>query len=87
MAELLVKERAAACVSVSSPVLSVYRWQENIESEKEVMLFIKTTAANYQKVERLITENHSYEVPEIIAMPIVDGEEKYLRWMADNTRE
>ncbi len=86
MAELLVKEKTAACVSISSPVLSVYQWRDNVETEKEVMLFIKTVEGNYQKVERMILENHSYEVPEIIALPIVNGEEKYLRWLRDNSK-
>ncbi|MCI0471137.1 MAG: divalent-cation tolerance protein CutA [Candidatus Aminicenantes bacterium] len=85
LAELLLKEKAAACVSVSSPVTSVYRWKGNIETEQEVMLFIKTVRDNYHRVERLIRENHSYEVPEIIAIPIIQGEGKYLQWMIDNT--
>jgi periplasmic divalent cation tolerance protein len=85
LAELLVKEEAAACAAVSSPVMSVYRWKGNIETEQEVMLFIKTVKDNYNLVERLIRENHSYEVPEIIALPIIQGEEKYLQWMIDNT--
>lgn len=85
LAELLVKERAAACVSVSAPVTSVYRWKGNIETEQEVTLFIKTVKNNYKLVERLIRENHSYEVPEIIAVPIIQGEENYLQWLIDNT--
>lgn len=86
LAELIVKEQAAACVSVSSPVLSVYRWKSNVETEKEVMLFIKTVKNNYQRVEQLIIKNHSYEVPEIIALPITQGEERYLQWILDNTK-
>lgn len=85
LAALLVKERAAACVSFSSPVTSVYRWRENVEVEREVMLFIKTIYGNYKKVEELILENHIYEVPEIICLPIINGHEKYLDWVTDNT--
>jgi len=85
LAEMLVKEKTAACVSVSSPVLSIYRWKDNVETEKEVMLFIKTTRENFPKVERLILENHSYEVPEIIAIPILYGEKRYLTWLSANT--
>ncbi|MCK4763290.1 MAG: divalent-cation tolerance protein CutA [Candidatus Aminicenantes bacterium] len=83
LAGMLVKERKAACVSISSPVKSVYRWQGNVEVEAEIMLFIKTVKANYQKVEQLIRENHSYDVPEIIALPIVQGEVKYLQWLRE----
>lgn len=86
LAGLIVSEKAAACVSISSPVTSVYRWKNKVETEQEVMLFIKTVQENYKTVERLIRKNHSYEVPEIIALPIISGEEKYLRWISDNTK-
>jgi len=85
LAGLLVEERVAACVSMSSPVTSVYRWKNKVETEEEIMLFIKTVKDNYKKVEKLIVENHSYEVPEIISLPITAGEEKHLQWIADNT--
>ena len=86
LADLLVGQQAAACVSISSPVTSVYRWKSSVETEQEVMLFIKTVAANYKTVEKLIRQNHSYEVPEIITLPIISGEEKYLQWISDNTK-
>lgn len=85
LAGLLVEEKAAACVSISSRVTSVYRWKSNVEREEEIMLFIKTVKDNYKKVETLIVENHSYEVPEIISLPLTGGEEKYLQWIVDNT--
>ena len=86
LAHVLVSEQAAACVSVSSPVTSVYRWKNSVETEQEVMLFIKTVKDNYKTVEGLIRQNHSYEVPEIITLPIISGEEKYLQWISDNTK-
>lgn len=85
ISELLVKKKAAACVSITSPITSIYKWKGNIESEKEVALFIKTTENKYPEIEKLIIENHSYEVPEIIALPIIKGEEKYLKWIFENT--
>jgi periplasmic divalent cation tolerance protein len=85
LAGLLVKEKLAACVSILSPVVSIYRWQNKVETEDEIVLFIKTVKNKYKEVEKLISENHSYEVPEIIALPIVRGEEKYLQWIIDNT--
>ncbi len=85
LASLLVGGKTAACVSISSAVISVYRWQGKIEHEDEFMLYIKTTKENYSKVEKIIQENHHYEVPEIIAIPLVNGEMSYLRWIAENT--
>lgn len=87
IAGILVGEQVAACVSISSPVTSVYRWKSNVETEQEVMLFIKTVKSNYKTVERLIRQNHSYEVPEIIFLPIISGEGKYLQWISDNTKK
>jgi len=84
MAALLVESKQAACVSISSPITSIYRWQGKIETEKEVMLFIKTREDKYQAVEKIILDNHNYEVPEIIALPIVKGEHTYLQWISDN---
>jgi len=86
LAALLVKERLAACVSLSSPVTSVYRWRDNVEIEKEVTLFIKTIGRNYEKVEEMILDNHVYEVPEIICLPIINGEPNYLNWIEENTK-
>ena len=86
LAGLLVGERVAACVSISSPVTSIYRWQNNVEREQEIMLLIKTVKDKYEDVKKLILKNHSYEVPEIIMLPIIRGEEKYLQWIIDNTK-
>lgn len=83
LAALLVEEQKAACVSISSPVKSVYRWQGNVEIEPEIMLFIKSLKTNFREIEQLILENHSYDVPEIIAIPIVQGENKYLSWLRE----
>jgi periplasmic divalent cation tolerance protein len=86
LADLLVSQQVAACVSISSPVYSVYTWQGKIEHAEEFMLFIKAPARNYPLVEKLILEHHSYEVPEIIALPIVEGEKNYLEWLTGNSR-
>ena len=85
MASLLVAEKAAACVTISSSVTSFYRWQGKVEQEEEVILIIKTIEDNYQKVESTIKENHHYDVPEIIALPINLGEKSYLKWIKENT--
>ena len=84
MAELLVKEKVAACVSISPHVVSVYQWKGKLETEEEVMLFIKTTRANYPNVEKVIKNNHSYDVPEIIVLPVLEAEEKYGLWVKES---
>jgi periplasmic divalent cation tolerance protein len=86
MAASLVSGRLAACVNVLAPCSSVYRWQGAIESAQEVPLLIKTTAARYAELEAAIRAAHPYELPEIIAVPIVHGLPDYLRWVAAETR-
>ncbi len=81
LAERLVAERMAACVQVLGPVTSTYRWQGQIESAQEWMCLIKTTNHRYADVERLVRHEHSYEQPEIIALPIVAGSAGYLDWV------
>ncbi|HKQ85291.1 MAG TPA: divalent-cation tolerance protein CutA [Candidatus Acidoferrales bacterium] len=87
IAKALVERRLAACVNtVTTPVESVYRWKEKIERAKEYLLLIKTSRACFAAVERTIHDLHSYEVPEIIALPIVSGSRDYLSWLGENTR-
>lgn len=83
IASSLVKEKYAACVSVM-PVHSVYTWQEEVHSDPEWQLMIKTDLNQYSRVEARITELHSYEVPEIIALPIQAGLTPYLNWIGEN---
>lgn len=85
LAEKLVAGRLAACVNVLAPCLSVYRWQGEVERAEEVPLLIKTPAALYGKVEQTIRECHPYELPEIVAIPLVAGLPAYLAWVAGET--
>ncbi|WP_017303324.1 divalent-cation tolerance protein CutA [Spirulina subsalsa] len=85
IARHLVESKLAACVSLT-PIHSIYTWQGNIESEKEWQLVIKTDLAYYAAIEAKVQELHSYEVPEIIALPIVEGSAAYLGWIAENTK-
>ena len=78
----LIEQRLAACVQ-EFYVRSHYRWKGDVHHEGETLLFIKTKAALYAKVEAFIKENHSYEVPEIIQVPITTGLPAYLKWMDD----
>jgi periplasmic divalent cation tolerance protein len=83
-ARLLVEERFAACAQLF-PIRSVYRWQDKICDEGEFMLIIKSKAVLFDKIAAAIKESHSYEVPEMVQMPITDGLPEYLRWIDDCT--
>ena len=82
----VVEAGLAACVNLLPRVQSVYRWQGAIESANEVPLLIKTTAGRYTELETAIRELHPYDVPEIIALPIAQGQPAYLDWLAAETR-
>ncbi len=83
--KVLMKHRLAACVSMIENVKSVFSWDGEICEEKEVLLMIKTRRANYGKIKLVIEDMHSYSVPEIIALPIVDCSEDYLKWLIKET--
>jgi periplasmic divalent cation tolerance protein len=85
IAQALVEERLAACVNIVGPARSIYRWQGQIENASEYMLMIKTRATHFSKIERKIVELHSYEVPEIIAIPLSAGSKPYLKWLTKST--
>ena len=81
IAKLLVKERNAACVNIVPGVDSLFRWKGKIDSARESMLLVKTRASLFPEIIRLVKEIHSYEVPEIIALPIIGSSEEYLKWL------
>ncbi len=81
IAEALVQEGLAACVNIVTDVRSVYRWQGKVEIDEEVLLVIKSARGLYRQIEQRIGELHSYELPEIVAVPIVTGSSKYLQWI------
>ena len=81
----IVRERLAACGTVSSAVRSFYWWEEDVSDDQEFMLFIKTKASLFPKLEERIKSLHSYQVPEIIAIPIHTGSKDYLDWVDLNT--
>ena len=84
IASLLVERRLAACVQMVGPLVSRYRWQGEVEEEREWQCLAKTTRAAYEAVEAAIREAHSYDEPEIIATPIVAGSAGYLAWVDEN---
>lgn len=87
MARALVEQRVAACVNILPGVQSVYRWQGQVEEAVEVTLLAKTVSSRYAELEAAIKSLHPYEVPEIIALPIVDGLPSYLDWVDQETKK
>lgn len=85
LARLLLERQLAACVNILPEMRSMYRWQGAVESANEVALLIKTTSLRYPQLEQTIQALHPYEVPEIIALPIVAGSSDYLHWLAQET--
>jgi len=81
----LVEQRLAACVNVLAECSSVYRWEGRIKSATEVTVLIKTRAQRYDEVEAEIRRLHPYELPEIVAVPVVRGLDEYLEWVAGET--
>ena len=85
LARVLVTGRLAACVNVGAPVQSMYHWNGQIETADEIPVTIKTRAALYPRVEAAIRANHPYELPEIVAIPVLDGLRPYLDWLDAET--
>jgi periplasmic divalent cation tolerance protein len=85
LARLVVESRLGACVQVYGPIASVYRWQGQVEEATEWACLIKAPAASYPALEHLIKLNHTYTVPEILAVPVVAGSRDYLDWLRANT--
>ena len=81
IAEVLLKQRKAASVNILPKVNSLFWWHGKIDSAEENLLIVKTKAALLNEVIRLVKENHSYEIPAVIALPIVGGNQDYLDWI------
>jgi len=87
IASELVSRRLAACVQISGPIVSTFRWQAKIETAEEWVCTAKTTLAQLSGIEKLFVEIHPYEVPEVIATPIVEGSAAYLKWIREQVGE
>ena len=81
LAEMLVGAHLAACVQILPEMESVYRWQGKVERQAEVLLLAKTTKQKFEDLEREVRALHSYETPEIIAVPVILGSAPYLEWL------
>jgi periplasmic divalent cation tolerance protein len=82
LAEMLVGQRLAGCVQILPEMESVYRWQGKLERQREVLLIAKTVSAKFAALEREVRAIHSYETPEIVALPITAGSISYLAWLS-----
>ena len=83
----LVEARLAACVNVlQTPVETIYRWKGRVDTAKEFLMIVKTSRARFSALEEAVKRLHSYEAPEIIALPIVKGSREYLAWLAESVR-
>ena len=87
IAEVVVGRRLAACVQVVGPIGSTYWWKGKVEDAEEWLCLMKTRKELYGKLEAAVKSVHPYEEPEIIALPIVEGSEGYLRWIEENTEQ
>lgn len=85
IAATLVEDRLAACVNIQSNIKSVYAWEGKVETNAELLLFIKTKKPLFEQVAAVIKANHPYTCPEVVALPIEQGGQAYLSWLADNT--
>ena len=86
LAKKLVEERLAACVSIIGPISSQYRFSGKLEKSREYLCLAKTRTSLYSRLEKAIAASHPYQIPEIIALPVIAGSRQYLAWLEAGTR-
>ena len=86
IARSLIDARLAACVNIVKNIRSVYTWQGNVEDDSEVLMIVKTRKDRFNALSAKVRELHSYDVPEVIALPVIDGSEEYLKWIQESTK-
>lgn len=84
IARVLLEQRKAACVNIINGISSVFRWQGQVTDETESLLIVKTTPALLDDIIEIVKEVHSYETPEIIALPVIGGSGEYLKWLDES---
>ncbi|MFC2035342.1 divalent-cation tolerance protein CutA [Chloroflexota bacterium] len=85
--ELLLSKKKVACINIVPRVESLFRWQSKIDSAQESLLIIKSRASLLPEIIEIVKRAHSYEIPEIIALPIISGSEDYLQWVDGELEE
>jgi len=86
IAKALVESRLAACVNIVKNIRSIYSWKGKVEDASEVLMIVKTRKALFDKLSNTVMDLHSYDVPEVIAIPIIDGSANYLTWLRESTK-
>src|SRR5271157_1242932 len=86
IAKHLVESKLAACVNITQPIESIYRWEGKIAHDREYQLFIKSTRELFPEIKAAISKLHSYHTPEIICLPIIEGSRNYLQWVGDSVK-
>ncbi len=81
----IIASRLGACVNIIKNIRSIYRWKGRIEDEGEVLMIVKTRMDLFGELKKRVKELHSYSVPEIIALPVIEGSEEYLSWLKEET--
>ena len=87
LADMLVDRRLAACVQIMPEMSSVFRWQGKVETQREMLLIVKTLNSKFPEIEREVVKLHSYETPEIVAIPLSAGSGPYLEWLKASVSE
>ena len=87
IARTLIEKRLAACIQITGPITSTYRWKGNVETQEEWLCIIKSRKILYNEIERAIKEIHPYETPEIIATSIVTGSKEYMEWLDNEIKK
>ena len=87
IAKALVEKRLAGCIQIVGPIVSTYWWKGNVETAGEWLCFIKSKKTLYEDLEKAIKEIHPYEIPEIIALPIISGSKEYLDWLNNEIKK
>lgn len=87
IARILLEARLAACVNILPGITSVFSWEGKIQRETEVLMMAKSLKSAFKSLEKTVQKNHSYTLPEIIALPITEGSKDYLDWIQKNTRQ
>lgn len=87
LGQALIENKLAACVNIIPSITSIFRWEEKISAESELIIIAKSHQKLFSKIKEKILSIHSYDIPEIISVPISDGSEEYLKWIEEQLQD